>query len=151
MPENQIISAKTEKKLEGVHPALVAIYKDAAGTLPFRTTISEGVRSSARQAELYAKGRTTPGPQVTWVKTSRHQIGKDGFGHAIDVVPLDPDGSIPWNDLPKFQVLARAMLAAAKRAGIEIRPGSDWNGNGVLGEKGETDWPHFELPSASYP
>lgn len=38
-------------------------------------TIVETVRSTARQAALFAQGRTTPGPVVTWTRNSRHSKG----------------------------------------------------------------------------
>ncbi len=56
----------------------------------------EGVRTRARQIELYAQGRTTPGKIVTFndgINTpSNHQPKLDGLGHAIDsvFVGLDP-------------------------------------------------------------
>ena len=43
------------------------------------------LRTAAEQAELYAKGRTTPGPIVTYAKpgSSAHQ-----YGLSLDFVPL---------------------------------------------------------------
>lgn len=55
--------------------------------------VSEGVRSGARQRELYAKGRTAPGPIVTKVKVSKHQLGRafdiDFVGYHPDAVPRE--------------------------------------------------------------
>ena len=43
------------------------------------------LRTAAEQAELYAKGRTTPGPIVTYAKpgSSSHQ-----YGYGLDHVPM---------------------------------------------------------------
>ncbi len=38
-------------------------------------TIVETVRSPERQAALFAQGRTTPGPVVTWTRDSKHSKG----------------------------------------------------------------------------
>jgi hypothetical protein len=38
-------------------------------------TITETVRSQARQDALFAQGRTAPGPVVTWTRNSRHLDG----------------------------------------------------------------------------
>ncbi len=38
-------------------------------------TVVETVRSSARQAALFAQGRTTPGQVVTWTRNSKHSKG----------------------------------------------------------------------------
>ncbi|MCA9737734.1 MAG: D-alanyl-D-alanine carboxypeptidase family protein [Gemmatimonadetes bacterium] len=43
--------------------------------------IAEGYRTQERQAQLFAQGRTAPGPVVTWTRTSAHT---DGL--AVDVV-----------------------------------------------------------------
>jgi peptidoglycan L-alanyl-D-glutamate endopeptidase CwlK len=37
-----------------------------------KLSISETYRSQARQNALYAQGRTTPGPIITWTKRSPH-------------------------------------------------------------------------------
>ena len=37
--------------------------------------VTEGKRSLARQAWLYAQGRTRPGPKVTWTMKSKHIEG----------------------------------------------------------------------------
>jgi hypothetical protein len=39
-------------------------------------TIAEGVRSQTRQDQLYAQGRTTDGPVVTWTRNSLHSAGR---------------------------------------------------------------------------
>ncbi len=38
-------------------------------------TVVETARSQSRQEQLYAQGRTAPGPVVTWTKQSRHTRG----------------------------------------------------------------------------
>jgi peptidoglycan L-alanyl-D-glutamate endopeptidase CwlK len=37
------------------------------------------------------------------------------------------------------------MMQAAREQGTALRWGKDWDGDGVPGEKGETDSPHWEL------
>lgn len=53
------------------------------------TFLVEGYRSQQRQEELYAQGRTTPGPRVTWTKFSWHTVGL-----AVDLAFIADD---PWN------------------------------------------------------
>ena len=67
---------------------------------------------------------------------SKHVTGK-----AVDLVPYPVD----WNDLSKFDQVAKAMFAAAKELGVSIRWGADWDNDGNYREKGEYDSPHFEL------
>ena len=135
------LGAKSLKRLVGVHPKLVDVVKMAIELTKQDFMVLEGVRTPARQAELYAQGRTKPGQKVTWTLKSNHFINsKTGYGHAVDLVPLPID----WSH-KKLDVVAKAMFAAADTLGVEIRWGKDWNRNGISGEKGETDSPHFEI------
>jgi hypothetical protein len=59
--------------------------------------IVETTRSQARQDQLFAQGRTRPGPVVTWTRTSQHTLGR-----AVDV---NIDGS--WENTEAFQLLQR--------------------------------------------
>lgn len=130
-----------EERLSGVSPKLGHVVRGAAAVLPFDVTIAEGVRSSQRQHELYAQGRTAPGHIVTWTLHSKHMVQVDGFGHAVDLYAI-VDHAI---DATKADKIASAMIASALAAGTAIRWGADWNHNGRPHEKGETDSPHFEL------
>lgn len=123
-------------RLTGVDPKLVNIVKRAIEISEVDFTVLEGVRTLARQRELYAQGRTTPGKIVTWTMKSKHIEGK-----AVDLVPYPLD----WNDLSKFDKIKHAMFRAAAEQGVNIRWGADWNSNGIAREKGEYDSPHFEI------
>lgn len=136
------LSQRSLKNLEGVHPNLVAVVKRAIEITEQDFVVIEGVRTQARQDELWAQGRTKPGPIVTWTKdASSHGIGKDGYGHAVDICPYPVD----WNDISKFDAIYVAMMAAAQELGVRLRYGGDWDMDGKLRERGETDSPHFEL------
>lgn len=126
-------------KLEGVDGRLVDIVKRAAVEIPFDVLVVEGLRSKERQASLYAQGRTKPGKIVTWTLDSKHILGL-----AVDLAPY-VNRVILWEDPLLFVVIGKAMTQAAKDAGVKIKWGFDWDMDGVLREKGETDGPHFEL------
>jgi peptidoglycan L-alanyl-D-glutamate endopeptidase CwlK len=121
-------------RLKGVNGDLVRVVKHAADMVPLM--VIEGLRTKERQAELYAIGRTKPGKPVTWTLNSKHC---DGL--AVDVAPIPLD----WTDRKAFLAVAGAMFAAAQRIGVDLRWGGDWDGDGVYGERGESDLPHFEL------
>lgn len=143
--------AQSQARLKGVHPKMVAVVNealkimsewDAAGAVSCDIMVLEGVRTPQRQKELYAQGRTKPGNIVTWTLNSNHFINtKTGFGHAVDLVPYPVD----WNDLKKFDLISRAMFTAADRLNTPIRWGADWDRDGNIRERGESDSPHFEL------
>lgn len=141
------MSVDPHNRLAGVHPDLVKVVLAATPISKQPFTVIEGVRTAARQAQLYAQGRTAPGHIVTWVKVSNHQAKPDGFGHAVDLGALEPDGSIDWNHTAPYDSIKAAMFAAAaaQTPPVKLRWGADWNMNGVPREHGETDEDHFEL------
>ena len=130
------LSQRSLDRLVGVHPNLVKIVKRAIEITRQDFSVLEGVRTPQRQQELYAQGRTAPGPIVTWTLNSPHLHGR-----AVDLVPYPLD----WNDLKKFDAIAMAMFDAADELGFKLRWGADWDQDGNLREKGELDSPHFEL------
>lgn len=145
--------------LVGVHPDLQRIFLAACGLYKGRMLVVEGVRSHARQTQLYAQGRTVPGKIVTWVRTSNHEAKLidgllDPVGCAIDAVALKDDGSIEWNDSHVYDAFDDAMHAAARELGIPTAPGhgrswlrygGDWDNDGHRHEHGESDLDHWEL------
>lgn len=134
-------------KLIGVHPDLqqkVQQIIDAMAVLGLEMRVTDGVRTAGRQQELYAQGRTTPGPDVSstrplgrtvtnadgFLKLSNHQIKPDGFGHAVDCT-FWVDGAPSWSeDLPWRLYGAMAMT-------LGLHWGGTWN---------KPDKPHLELP-----
>ncbi len=137
-----VLSARSRTRLQGVHPDLIRVVERAIQLSRQDFTVLEGVRTLERQKQLYAQGRTKPGPKVTWTLNSRHFVDpKTGYGHAVDLAPFPID----WSDLTKFDAISRAMFDAAKELGIAIRWGADWDRDGKPRERGESDSPHFEL------
>lgn len=127
-------SKRSETSLTGVNPRLVKVVRRALELTTADFIVIEGVRTLARQQELYAQGRTAQGKVVTWTMKSKHI---DGL--AVDLLPV-VNG---WEG--DFAAISKAMFAAAAELGVNIRWGADWNQNGRPHEKGETDSPHFEL------
>lgn len=133
------LDATSEMRLVGVNPVLVDVVRLAAGRVPFQLFVVEGLRTKARQAQLYAQGRTSPGKVVTWTLASKHIDGR-----AVDLAPLR-NGAIDWSSPKDFDAIARAMFGAAAELGHRVRWGADWDSDGRPRERGEQDSPHFEL------
>lgn len=131
------LSERSIKSLEGVDPRLVQVVKRAIQITEQDFVVIEGLRTQARQDELWAQGRTKPGPIVTWTKDA----SSHGTGRAVDICPYPVD----WNDLKKFDAIATAMFTAAAELGVTLRWGADWDQDGNPRERGESDSPHFEL------
>lgn len=147
-----ILSKRSLKNLEGVHPDLVAVVKRAIEITEQDFMVTEGVRSKEQCCINYGKGRTqaeciakgVPAKyaqtidakgkkvdKVTWLNNpfkSKHADGK-----AVDVATYPVD----WTDRPKFEAIARAMKQAAAELGVDIVWGGDW-----IKTK---DYPHFEV------
>ncbi len=138
------LNAASLKRLEGVNPDMCKVVLRTAETCSVPFIVVEGVRTAARQAELYAQGRTKPGPVVTWTLHSKHIPQQDGLGHAVYLAPVS-NGKIAWGDLPAFKTVAKAMLAAAAELKVKIVWGANWDGDAKPYEPGETDNPHFQL------
>ena len=137
-----VLGAKSKERLKGVHPKLVEVVEMAIQLTAQDFMVLEGVRTPARQKELYAQGRNgDKRPKVTWTLNSNHFVNKTtGYGHAVDLVPFPVD----WSH-KKLDVVSKAMFAAADTLGVKIRWGADWDRDGKPREKGESDSPHFEL------
>lgn len=143
-----------EKKLIGVHPDLVAVYKKAKEICAVEMFVTEGLRNADRQAKLVASG-------ASWTMNSRHLTG-----HAIDVAPR-VDGQVSW-DWPLFFHIAKAMKLASARLNIPVEWGGTWKLLSaaddpeaahytyiqecrIAGRKPKADGPHFQLPRKEYP
>lgn len=139
----KVFSQRSLTSLEGVHPDLVKIMKEAIKESPVDFTITEGLRTTKRQQNLYAQGRTKPGIKVTQkngtTNKSNHQAKADGYGHAVDLYPYY-NGSVQVQDkevVPKLKLIAVHIKAVAKCMKLNITWGGDW--------KTSYDPPHFEL------
>lgn len=133
-------SQRSKDTLKGVHPRMVQLMEAAIIDSPVDFTVTDGVRSTAKQQGLYAQGRTAAGSIVTnadGVKNkSNHQAKADGFGHAVDICPFK-NGGLAWNDTAAFKQLAKHIKDKAATLGISIAWGGDW--------KTLVDLPHYEL------
>ena len=151
-PKLSLVQEKIQSaRLRQALPALAEAYThaltrwlgDPVLRLVGRPIITECYRTAERQEELYAQGRTKPGPIVTYKRggQSKHNLGPPT--PALDVAFQLADGSVSWSGL-LLSRFARLMKAADAR----VVWGGDWNGNGRSDDERWLDRPHFELLSA---
>ena len=132
------LNSRSLDNLKGVHPDLVKVLETAIIDCPHEQgfTVTEGVRTIARQQELYAQGRTKPGQIVTntdGIKVkSNHQPKADGYGYAVDLYP----NPINVNDTQHIAFVGVHIKKTAQKLGVKIEWGGDWK---------MKDYPHFEL------
>lgn len=121
------LSQRSLKALEGVHPDLVAVVKEAITLTDVDFVVIEGLRTVERQRELFKAGASR-------TMNSRHLTG-----HAVDLAVWL--GTVRW-ELPLYQQLAVSVKAAAADVGVPIEWGYDLWG---------WDAPHWQLPRRKYP
>jgi len=128
-------SKKSLNRLQGVHPDLVRLCKEVIKVSPIDFGIAQGVRTMQEQRELYAQGRTKPGPIVTWTLDSDHLIQKDGYGHAIDFACYIGD-QLTWAE-KYYDEVSDVFQKKADELGLKIDRGSTWK---------RKDRPHIAIP-----
>lgn len=144
------LDALTLERIKTAHPLLrselLCIYKEMSESIknPFvKVRFSWVRRSRAEQNKMYAQGRTTKGPIVTWVK-------EDGsfhyYGLAVDIVFLidkDKNGTFEaasWDTLADWDKDGIADWLECAR--IFMFYGWQW---GLINSKGKQyDLPHFQ-------
>ncbi|MNR93701.1 Peptidoglycan L-alanyl-D-glutamate endopeptidase CwlK precursor [compost metagenome] len=123
---------KSAARLMGLYPivgqaAIKLIERCYARGVPI--VITQGLRTISEQNELYAKGRTAPGPKVTNAKGG---YSNHNFGMAIDFALLQSDGrSVSWTMNKDWMT----VVEEAKALGFSW--GGDW--------RDFKDYPHLEM------
>lgn len=123
------LSQRSRDRMKGVHPDLVAVVERAIQITGIDFTITEGLRTPARQKELVKAG------------ASRTQNSRHLTGHAVDIAAW-VDGTVRW-DWPLYPKIAAAFKQAAKELNTPLIWGGDW--------PRLRDGPHFELDRKAYP
>jgi peptidoglycan L-alanyl-D-glutamate endopeptidase CwlK len=111
------LSKRSLKKLEGVHPDLVATVKRAIELTKVDFGVTYGVRTLEEQKKLYESGRSQ-------TMNSKHLIQDSGYSHAVDLVAYDGK-DVVW-ELNVYDDIADAMAAAARETGCAIKWGAAW-------------------------
>jgi len=122
-------SARSLKNLKGIHPDLRRVIDRALQESPLDFIVIEGLRTKDRQRQLVESG-------ASQTMNSRHLTG-----HAVDLLPIGPNGpEFAW---PLYNKLGPVIEAIAADEGVPITWGARW--------KTLKDGPHFELEREAYP
>lgn len=122
-------SNRSLRNLKGIHPDLRRVIDRALQESPLDFIVIEGLRTRERQAQLVASG-------ASQTMNSRHITG-----HAVDLLPIGPNGAA--FDWPLYHQLGPAVKAAARKEGVKLEWGGDW--------RTFKDGPHFQLSHEAYP
>ena len=130
------LSTRSIRRLEGVHPKLVAVVWRAIEVTTVDFSVVEGVRTIAAQKRYFQLGKSK-------TMRSRHIPSSNAcdMACAVDLAPWI-NGTISWEP-EAFTPVADAMKASAYQLGIPLTWGGDW--------AKFVDCPHFELPWGDYP
>ena len=150
------LSNRSKKKLEGVHPDMVAVVERAIELTKVDFGVTYGVRTVEEQEKLVASGRSQ-------TMKSKHLIQDSGYSHAVDVVAYD-GSDVVW-ELNVYDDICDAFKAAAEEKGVAIKWGAAWSEGDIRsykvtaedamnayidlrrgqGRRPFIDGPHFEL------
>lgn len=111
------LGAKSLAELSGVDPRLVAVVKRAIELTPQDFAVHDGLRTEAEQTELVRRG-------ASQTMNSMHRKQRDGFGHAVDLVPYI-NGKLRW-EWDAIYPIAAAVKFAAAELNVPIRWGGCW-------------------------
>lgn len=123
------LNKRSITNLVGVHKDLVLIVNRTAELYNGEFIVTEGLRTVARQKELFAKN-------LSKTMKSRHITG-----HAVDLA-VKIDGTISWK-WHLYEELNDIVQVAAKELKIPV----EWGGSWLTLRDGV----HFQLPKAKYP
>lgn len=104
-------------ELKGVHPDLVKVVKRAIELTAIDFAVHDGLRTLEEQKKLVARGASK-------TMNSMHRQQKDGYGHAVDLVPYV--GKLRWEwDL--IWPIAHAVDIASTELGVQVVWGAVWD------------------------
>lgn len=112
------LGLRSRMNLRGVHPRLVAVVERAIAITSQDFRVTDGVRTLDEQKELVRRGASK-------TLRSKHLPQVDGWGHAVDLVPL-VNGVLRW-EWPLIYPVARAMRIAAETENVPLTWGGCWD------------------------
>ena len=150
------LSSRSKKKLDGVHPDMVAVVERAIELTDVDFGVTYGDRTLAEQKRLVASGRSQ-------TMKSKHLIQDSGYSHAVDVVAYDGK-DVVW-EINVYDNICDAFKQAAIEKGVAVKWGAAWSEGDIRSYKGTAefhmnryidlrrsqgrrpfiDGPHFEL------
>ena len=150
------LSSRSKKKLDGVHPDMVAVVERAIELTDVDFGVTYGVRTLAEQKNLVSSGRSQ-------TMKSKHLIQDSGYSHAVDVVAYDGK-DVVW-EINVYDNICDAFKQAAIEKGVAVKWGAAWSEGDIRSYKGTAefhmnryidlrrsqgrrpfiDGPHFEL------
>lgn len=112
------LGQKSLSELRSVHPRLVQCVQLAIQRSVVDFGVHDGLRTPQEQREYLRTGTST-------TVNSKHLPQRDGYGHAVDLVPYI-NGKLRWEWEPIYRIAA-AMCSAARELQLPLRWGGVWD------------------------
>jgi len=127
-------SETSRRRLLTCDSRLIAVCSDAIAFFDFSVVC--GHRSNEEQDLLYAQGRVTDGPIVTY-KRGGESIHNTDPSRAVDLAPWVRGRGIVWDDVGLYHELAGVIRYCGHLRGIDVGWGGHW--------RTFKDRPHFQV------
>jgi peptidoglycan L-alanyl-D-glutamate endopeptidase CwlK len=131
-------SQRSLDRLSQVDPRLIHIFTNVVKY--YDNTILTGHRGQEEQTAHYEANRS----KVQWPNSKHNKFPS----LAVDAAPYPiPDnwGADHWKDMVHFYMFGAIVLYEAKKAGVTIRWGADWDRDGDFKDNRFNDLVHFEI------
>lgn len=119
-----LLGEKSLERMKGIHPDLARMVRHAIQITAQDFAVTEGLRSTEEEEKHVANG-------TSHTMNSMHLKQRDGYGHAVDLVPWVNGRSlwklpavVQWNFI---YPMAAAVQAAALAEKVRIRWGGAWD------------------------
>ena len=112
------LGLKSRMELTGVHPRLVDVVKFAIAYTEQDFRVVDGVRSVEEQRDLVERGASK-------TMASKHLRQADGYGHAVDLVPVV--NGVPRWEWPLIYPIVQAMHLASEKMNVPLVWGGVWD------------------------
>lgn len=123
------------KQRDTLHPDLQKVLDEAIKTFDFSITC--GHRNKTDQDKAVASKAS----KLSYPNSKHNKIPS----LAADLLPYPFDSKTDWKDLARFARMMGHVESAAKRLGIRIRLGMDWDQDTKTIDESFKDFPHVEL------
>lgn len=122
---------RSERRLLTCDPRLIDIFSEVVGIVD--NSVICGHRNAIDQNLAFNSGNS----KVKWPNSTHNDIPSKG----VDVAPYPS----MWDDPNQFYYLAGVVAAVARRRGVKIRWGGDWDRDGDFTDQTFMDLGHFEV------
>lgn len=112
------LSQRSLGRLDGVHPKLVEVVKQAITITKVDFGVTEGLRTLETQRNYVATGKSQ-------TMDSYHLPQADGYGYAVDLVAY-VGGQVSW-EMNLYDDIADAIAQAARNVGVGMVWGAAWH------------------------